>query len=298
MRRNLTLRNNEMPLNSVPLQSADLARLEPVIGSERTRLVLDTADEISTALSGRALISVNSTAKGGGVAEMLHWMLSYVRGAGVDVSWYVIDGTPEFFKITKRLHNMLHGHEGDGLPMNSHDRNVYREVTLANAGELRAVVSPGDIVMLHDPQTAGLAAEMKNAGATVIWRCHVGTDRKSDLNTAAWEFLRPYLEDVDALVFSRSELAPEWVDENRLFIIPPSVDPFSTKNRPMSRDAALAILAHTGVIHYDSTDVPPEFTLADGSTGRVNRMADIVRTGPAPGPDSRLAVQVLSLGPA
>ena len=281
-----------MPLNSVPLRSYDLARLEPVVGKSRTDTVLTAASEISSALSGRAIISVNSTAKGGGVAEMLHWMLCYVRGAGVDVSWYVISGTPEFFAITKRIHNMLHGHEGDGQALAQHEQDVFREVALANAVELRTVVSPGDIVLLHDPQTAGLAAEMKRAGATVIWRCHVGSDTKSELSSAAWDFLRPHLDDVDAFVFSRKSLVPEWVDENRLFIVPPSIDPFSTKNRDMSEATARSILAHTGVLHDDTDGVPPEYMLADGSSGRVNRMADIVRTGPAPGPEARLAVQV------
>jgi trehalose synthase len=281
-----------MSLITVPLQSSDLSRLEPVIGSERANTLQSAAVEISAALSGRALISVNSTAKGGGVAEMLHWMLAYVRGAGVDVNWYVIEGTPEFFTMTKRLHNMLHGHEGDGKGLTRHDHEVFEEVTSANASDLRALVSRGDIVLLHDPQTAGLVAEMKRAGATVIWRCHVGTERSSELSSKAWDFLRPYLEEVDAFVFSRRELAPDWLDQKRLFIVPPSIDPFSTKNRVMSEQTARAILAHTGVLHDDSKEAMPEFVQADGSLSRVNRMADIVRTGPAPGPGAKLAVQV------
>ncbi len=273
-----------------------MSRLEPIIGAERMRVVQKTAVKISKTLSGRSLINVNSTAKGGGVAEMLYWMLGYVRGAGVDVNWYVIGGNPEFFVLTKRLHNMLHGKSApdsdSGGEFTDHDSAVYRDVTQQNAAELRALVSPGDIVILHDPQTAGLAPEMKDAGAVVVWRCHVGTEQESEIRTTAWDFVRPYLENVDAFIFSRKELAPGWVDVKRLLIVPPSIDPFSTKNRAMSDETAQAILEHAGIIQGAAGNGLTEFTLGDGSSGRVNRMADIVRTGPAPGPDARFAVQV------
>lgn len=281
-----------MPLNSIPVSPTDLSVLEPIIGAERMHRVMTAATDVSNAMSGRSVISVNSTGKGGGVAEMLHWLLRYIRGAGIDVSWYVIDGNPEFFALTKRIHNMLHGNKGDGLPLTPDSADTFQQVSQENAAELRAVVKPGDIVVLHDPQTAGIAPEMKSIGATVIWRCHVGTELESDLRSHAWDFLRPSLEDVDGFVFSRKSLVPDWVDTNRLAIIPPSIDPFSTKNRPMSQDTARSILEHTGIVQGDSVLPVPEFTLADGSTGRVNRMADIVRTGPAPKPDAKFAVQV------
>ena len=285
-----------MALETVPLQSADLSRLEPIIGPQRMRVVQKTAVKISKTLSGRSLINVNSTAKGGGVAEMLHWMLAYVRGVGVDVKWYVIGGTPDFFFLTKRLHNMPHGTAtlgtDGGRELTEYDRSVYREVSRANSAELRALVSPGDIVILHDPQTAGLAPEMKDAGAVVVWRCHVGTEQESEARTAAWDFVRQYLEQVDAFIFSRKALAPGWVDVKRLLIVPPSIDPFSTKNRAMSENTAQAILEHAGIIQGASGNGLIEFTLGDGSSARVNRMADIVRTGPAPGPEARFAVQV------
>ncbi len=281
-----------MPLNSVPIQPASLSVLEPVVGEDRARQIVSAADEISRGLSGRSVINVNSTAKGGGVAEMLLWLLRYIRGAGIDVSWYVIEGDAEFFVLTKRLHNMLHGHEGDGARLSAQDADTFREVSLRNSEELRAVVKPGDIVVLHDPQTAGIVPEMKELGAKVIWRCHVGTADESDLRQEAWQFLRHSLEDADAFVFSSKEFVPNWIDEDRLTVIPPSIDPFSTKNRPMSADAARSILEYTGIVQGNSHLPVPEFTLADGSTSRVNRMADIVRTGPAPTADIRFALQV------
>lgn len=281
-----------MSLTSVPIQPTDLATMEPIIGEERMQRLLATANEISSGMAGRSIVNVNSTAKGGGVAEMLHWLLRYVRGAGVNVNWYVIGGTPDFFVLTKRIHNMLHGNSGDGKSLTPGDFDTFQEVSLANSSELRAVVKPGDIVVLHDPQTAGIAPEMKRLGATVIWRCHVGTERDSELRREAWDFLRPNLENVDGFVFTRQSLVPDWVDQKRLVIIPPSIDPFSTKNRPMSKDRARSILEQTGIVQGGTVETVPEFTLANGSTGRVNRMADIVRTGPAPNPDMKFAVQV------
>ncbi len=254
--------------------------------------MLATASEVTAAMSGRSIINVNSTAKGGGVAEMLHWLLRYIRGTGIDVSWYVMDGTPEFFALTKRIHNMLHDNKGDGLALTAADVDTFREVSLRNAIELRAVVKPGDVVVLHDPQTAGIAPVMKELGAIVIWRCHVGTERDSELRRAAWDFVRPNLENVDGFVFTRKSLVPDWVDQERLVLIPPSIDPFSTKNRPMTHERARAILQNVGIVQGGVNGAVPEFTLADGSTGRVNRMADIVRTGPAPSPDMKFAVQV------
>ncbi len=280
-----------MPLNSVPLQPTDLSVLEPIIGKERAARILATAGDVVKSMAGRSIINVNSTGKGGGVAEMLHWLLRYIRGTGLDVSWYVIEGNPEFFALTKRLHNMLHGNAGDGRSLTDADGDAFHQVSLQNAEELRAVVKPGDIVVLHDPQTAGIVPEMKSVGATVIWRCHVGTEQESAIRTKAWEFLRPSLENADGYVFTRKSLVPDWIDEKRLKIIPPSIDPFSTKNRPMSAMHAAAILRQTGIIQGADGEVP-EFTLSNGSTGRVNRMADIVRTGPAPGPDVPYAVQV------
>ena len=104
----------------------------------------------------------------------------------------------------------------------------------ANLADLARRVSPRDIVLLHDPQTAGLAEGLRTVGARVVWRCHVGRDRPNDVTEAGWEFLRPYLEHAQALVFSRREYAPEWVDDDRLVVIPPSIDPFAVKNMPLA----------------------------------------------------------------
>src|SRR6185369_6088584 len=151
-------------------------------------------DRLRTALAGAAVISINSTAAGGGVAEMLTGLLSYARGVGIDARWLVIEGDERFFAITKRLHNHLYGTRGDGGALGSDEHAHYEGVLRENAARLADVVRPGDVVLLHDPQPAGLAAAMQARGARVVWRCHVGTDTRNSHTDVGWEFLRRYLE--------------------------------------------------------------------------------------------------------
>ena len=108
-----------LKLEEVDVQALDPARLEPLIGPERMARFERAAEATQSALSGRAVLNVNSTAVGGGVAEMLQTLLAYVRGVGVDARWLVIQGDPEFFAITKRIHNGLYGGPGDGGPLGS-----------------------------------------------------------------------------------------------------------------------------------------------------------------------------------
>ena len=144
----------------MPLAHVQIAPLAP----QRFRSVLDdeqgadferTIADGASILAGRVVWNVNSTAAGGGVAEMLQSLIAYARGAGVDARWLVIAGDPAFFRVTKRLHNRLHGMPGDGGRLGGRERGVYEAVTAANARELAALIRPGDLVLLHDPQTAG-----------------------------------------------------------------------------------------------------------------------------------------------
>ncbi len=155
----------------------------------------------------------------------------------------------------------------------------------------RLHVRAGDIVILHDPQTAGLAKSAKELGCHVVWRCHVGIEEQNEHSRLGWEFLRPYLEPfVDHYVFTDPRFPPDWVPEDRYTTIWPSIDPFSPKNQDMSPETVEAILTHVGVIAGRRGDTG--FLRSDGSPGRVERMCDIVRTGPPSGPETPLIVQV------
>jgi len=133
-----------MPVHGkVDVHSLDPRRLAPIIGEDRLAALMLAAAELRRAVDGRRIVNVNSTATGGGVAEMLTTLLGYSRGLGIDVDWLVISGDPDFFAITKRLHNGLYGSPGDGGELGAAERAHYDLVTEQNLERLRRTVRPG-----------------------------------------------------------------------------------------------------------------------------------------------------------
>jgi trehalose synthase len=274
----------------VPVQS--ISRFEELLDPAEYARQLEAIAGAVERLRGRVVWHVNSTARGGGVAEMMGPLIGYARGAGVDARWLVIGGTPEFFRVTKRLHNMLHGSPGDGGHLGAAEREVYERVLRANAVELEALVRRGDVVVLHDPQTAGLIPSMRRAGAIVVWRSHIGQDDGSDAEVRqGWGFLEGYLREADATVFSREAYVPECCDGGRARVMRPSIDPFSPKNQDLPEDVVRSILVHVGLIEGPAGPAPPVYRRDDGSPGRVDRGVDLVRVGRAPSWDTPLVVQ-------
>ena len=254
-------------------------RFASVLSRGEYEALLGLVEQAARELHGRVIWNVNSTAKGGGVVEMLRPLLGYCRGAGVDARWAVIAGQSEFFAITKRLHNRLHGFPGDGGPLGDAECEVYERTLAASAQELAELLHPRDIVILHDPQTAGLAATVRQTGATVIWRCHVGLDVANDHARAAWDFLRGYVLDSHAFVFSRAGFAWEGLPRDRISVIRPSIDAFAPKNAEQAPEQSLAILATAGVLAEDVSSYPM-FTRSDGTPGRVERRAEMLEEEP------------------
>lgn len=279
-------------LREVIVPAADLGQLESLIGTVRAERSEATAAAARAALGGRVIFNVNSTASGGGVAEMLQTLLGYVRGAGIDARWLAIDGDPAFFAITKRIHNGLYGTPGDGGPLGAAEREHYESVQRRNAQELAAVLRPGDVVIIHDPQPAGIADAARRAGAIVVWRCHVGCDVTNEWTSRAWDFLAPYLAAVDAYVVSRPTFAPPWADRDRVHAIPPSIDPFSAKNVPLAEGDVERALAYVGLVSGPDANTHVPFVRRDGSPGRITRHVDVVQAGPSPPVDAPLVVQV------
>ena len=267
-------------------------RLEPLVGSDVVRQARERASALHDQLQGRVVWNVNSTATGGGVAELLPSLLGYARGLGIDTRWLVLEGSPPFFAITKRLHHALHGSAGDGRPLGDEERRIYEEVTHRNADALLAQIRPHDVAILHDPQTAGLAPQLARAGVTVIWRSHIGNDHVNEEIAHGWAFLEPYLEPVVAFVFSREGYVPPLTGGRYTSIIPPSIDPFTPKSEELDDETALAILVHTGLLADQASGRPITFIGQDGSPRRVQRRAEVVRWGQAPGWETPLVVQV------
>lgn len=270
------------------LQNVDIAPLQP----ERFESILGEAyAEFAEAITaGRALFedrviwNVNSTAKGGGVAEMLRSLIAYARGGGVDARWVVVQGNPDFFRVTKRVHNHLHGAEGDRGELGPAEREIYEQALGPNAEELAELVSPGDIVILHDPQTAGLCTAMKDAGATVLWRCHVGLDTPNETARNAWNFLRPFLSKADSCIFSREAFVWEDLADEKIEIIPPSIDAFSPKNQDMTEAEVDAVLAAAGITS-GTVNATATFLRIDGSEGRIVNRASMSGAGTIPSED-------------
>ena len=231
-----------MALKQVEFEAAPLERFRPLVG-DRFAEIEEAAASARETFAGKRIWHVNSTSQGGGVAEMLRALLPYARGAGVDVRWVVLGESDGFFDLTKRLHNRLHGDAGEGSKLDRAARELYESASERSADELRRLVEPGDVIYLHDPQPAGLVPAMKEAGLAVVWRCHIGVDQPNDVAREAWDFLRPYVEPADAYVFSRRAYLWEGLDEDRTWIMPPVIDPFSPKNENLEAGRVEAILA-------------------------------------------------------
>lgn len=191
---------------------------------EELRLVADR-------VRGRRMQHINSTSVGGGVAEILTRMIPLFRELGVDASWDLIKGDQAFFSVTKAFHNALHG---TAEQITGEMYEIFRSTTEMN---LREVNLSGDVILIHDPQPAGLILRKKEAGRGWIWRCHI------DISTpepSVWNFLRPYIEQYDATIFSMPDFAQQLPIPQ--FRIAPSIDPLSDKNRPMDKREVESVL--------------------------------------------------------
>jgi trehalose synthase len=186
----------------------------------------------------------------------------------------VIGGSVGFCAITKRLHNRLHGFDGDGGPLGEQERSAYEATLAPNADALRTLIRPGDAVILHDPQTAGLIGPIRALGVPVVWRCHVGVDTPNAVVRQAWRFLEPYVRLADAVVFSREAFAWDVVDVRRRVIISPSIDAFSAKNQALGEPTVESILAAAGP--RAGRAGRPAFTRMDGSPDVVHRRATTI----------------------
>jgi trehalose synthase len=274
----------------IQIDPLDPERFETILDPDPYASFQDAAQRTAELLHGRKVWHVNTASVGGGVAEMLRSLLGYMVGGDVETGWLVLEGGDEFFRITKRVHNLLHGQEGDGGEVGTRDRATYERVLASEAEHLTTLARPSDIVVVHDPQPAGLIPVLKERGVKVIWRCHVGIDDPNELARAAWAFLLPYVVQADAVVFSRREYAWEGLDLDRLWVIAPSIDAFSSKNQAMTAEAGAGILRAAEILEADGSG-EPTFTRADSARASVSRKARMIQERPLPA-DAPIVVQV------
>jgi len=275
----------------VPLRP--ISRFESLVGTERFTELHLAALRAAQRLEGRTVWNISSTATGGGVAEMLQVLVGYIQDTGIDIRWLVMAGDPNFFSVTKRIHNRIHGVAGDAGDLGPDEAKYYQRVTDSNITSFIGRIREGDVVLLHDPQTVGMAASLTSAGAHVVWRCHIGREGTNRWTDDAWKFLHPHLASCEAYIFSLHQYVPSWIDESRVRIIPPSIDPFSPKNQEMSPDDVIRTLRRIGLLVRSGPDTPGTFTRSDGTPGSIARRASMHPEGMSVlEPGARLVVQV------
>ncbi|MDD5259181.1 MAG: glycosyltransferase [bacterium] len=196
---------------------------------------IDDLRLLAEKLQGKVVQTINSTSVGGGVAEILNQMVPLLKELGVDTHWDLIKGGIEFFDVTKKIHNALHGREEN---ITLHDLDVFRETSQRNMEEIKIY---GDIVFIHDPQPIGLVR--KKSGNKWIWRCHVDV---SSPDKEIWRFLNEFIVQYDAAVFSAPSFSP--VLPIRQFLISPSIDPLSDKNKELPAETIKAVQDKYGII--------------------------------------------------
>lgn len=211
--------------------------LEPYAGLLDDHLLCEL-ESLGSSLKGARVAHINATATGGGVAEILHSILPLYQGLGVDASWLVLQGEDAFFDVTKRLHNSLQGAKGG---ISAKDWEIHGEWNRRNAA---LMTSEYDVIIVHDPQPAALREYARHAASKWVWRCHIDT---SEPDENAWRVLSGLIYEFDAAVFSLPDFVGPRLEHLPISIVPPAIDPFIAKNKPMSEKDAMAVVARFGL---------------------------------------------------
>lgn len=212
-----------------------LERYEAVVGDAAIRSLRSLADHFR----GARVIHVNSTRVGGGVAEILEWMIPLSRELGVDVEWQVIQGDESFFSVTKAIHNGL---QGERLDFTDRMAELHLETNEREADRLAPVLQDADFVFIHDPQPAAIRRFIGTVKGHWIWRCHIDVSLP---NRNVWRFLRPLIHQYEASIYSLAAFANPMPHPQ--FIITPSIDPLSEKNCDLPDSEVSAIRNQFGL---------------------------------------------------
>jgi len=196
----------------------NIQQYEPIVGIP----VIGQLRRLGERLKGLRVVHVNSTAEGGGVAEILAWMVPLMNDLGLDTHWRVISGTNEFFSVTKAIHNGLQGYS---VLLKKRDWDVYQDVNRENVKALKDELEEADIVVIHDPQPAPLLELCTRRRGRWIWRCHIDASHPS---RSVWKGLKPFVEKYDASIFSMCQFAQ--LLRHPQYLVAPSIDPLSEKN--------------------------------------------------------------------
>lgn len=215
-------------------QSTNPDNYRPLVGND----LIDEIHALARSLAGIRICQVNATAAGGGVAELLGRQIPVLEALGVAADWRLIHGDPAFFGVTKAFHNALQGEKFD---LTEGVKQTYLEHDRACA---EMIEGSYDVYIVHDPQPAALRHFAGSNKAKWIWRCHIDS---SEPNPQVWKFLKPYIEEYDAVVFTMKEFCPPDLEVDQTIFIPPAIDPLSTKNMELPEELCRRVLADSGV---------------------------------------------------
>lgn len=219
----------------VELPRKTLSDYRPILGDKKVKEIRERA----AGLGKVRLAHVNSTSFGGGVAEILQNLVPLMRDVGIDTHWLVIEGPPEFYNITKKMHNALQGNMA--LHLSDEERELYLEVNAENARRLELDY---DVVIIHDPQPAAMIQFRENTDSAWLWRCHIDL---STPNQVFWGFISPFVHEYDYYIFHRPDYAQEDLATERVVIMPPSIDPLAPKNENVPPETVEEVLIRFGV---------------------------------------------------
>jgi len=213
--------------NFCPFSTSPPEAYIPILGEER----IERLQKIAQRVKGLKMLTLNASAQGGGVAEMLYSAVPFLNMLGIESEWKIIRGSREYFECTKELHNLLQGKIGSFSPA---CRQHYFD-TLEECANQNLIDYEPDVIDVHDPQPLGLNCYLSRPGETWLWRCHIDIDEETiESNPGLWNFLTDWAEHYDAAIFSAAHyILSRWPLPK--FIIPPFIDPLSEKNRELSQ---------------------------------------------------------------
>jgi len=226
-----------MDKNTVSVRKLSLDQYKNIVEEKRVEHIQRLAENIS----GSSVVHVNSSSFGGGVSEILHRLVSLMQDVGLDAQWKVIEGTNEFFQVTKTVHNALQGMK---KPLTEELKKNYLQQNVANANQMELDYN---YVVIHDPQPLAIINFYRKRYGKWIWRCHIDL---SQPNQEFLKFLTPFIRLYDASIFTMKQFVSSSLKLEHVAIIPPSIDPLSNKNKSLSDTVVLSVL--------DKYDVDPE----------------------------------------